>query len=136
MSGEAFLDTNVLIYAIQNDDSRARRATELLAEGGIVSVQVLNEFASTARRKLKRSWAEIRVALGLLRTLLPDVRPIGVATHEAALALADGEGFSFYDAMIVASALEAGCITLWSEDMQDGRVVGGRLTIRNPFRAQ
>ena len=133
MNAEAFLDTNVLIYATQTDDARAGRAAALLAEGGIVSVQVLNEFASTARRKLKRSWAEIRAALRSFRTLLPDVRPIGVATHEAALALADEEGFSFYDAMIVAAALEAGCTTLWSEDMQDGRVVVGRLTIRNPF---
>ena len=135
MNVEAFLDTNILIYATQVDDARAARAAELLAAGGIISVQVLNEFASTAHRKLKRPWSEVRGALGILRTLCPDVRPIGIATHGTALALAEREGFSLYDALIVAAALEAGCATLWSEDMQDGRIVAGRLTIRNPFAA-
>ena len=133
MSARSFLDTNILIYATQADDPRAARAAELLAEGGVISVQVLNEFASTARRKLKRSWPEIRTALDLVRTLCPDIRPIDAATHDDALTLAEADDFSLYDALIVAAALQASCTTLWSEDMQDGRLVAGRLTIRNPF---
>lgn len=133
MSADAFLDTNILIYATQAEDPRAERAAELLRKGGVISVQVLNEFASTASRKLRRRWPEVRTGLAALCTLCPDVRPIGLGTHEAALDLAQQEGFSFYDALIVASALEAGCTTLWSEDMQDGRIVADRLVIRNPF---
>ena len=138
MSARAFLDTNILIYATQAGDpraARAARAAELLAEGGVISVQVLNEFASTAHRRLKRSWPEIRTALDLVRTLCPDIRPLDAATHDAALTLAEADNFSLYDALIVAAALQAGCTTLWSEDMQHGRLVNGRLTIRNPFGA-
>ncbi len=133
MNARPFLDTNVLIYATQADDPRAARATELLAEGGIISVQVLNEFANTAHRKLKRPWTEIRTALDIVRTLCPDIRPLDTAIHMAALMLAEADNFSFYDALIVSAALQAGCTTLWSEDMQNGRLVSGRLTIRNPF---
>lgn len=134
MSGEVFLDTNILIYATLADDPRAATARALLATGGVISVQVLNEFASVAQRKLKRSWTEVGATLAALRILCPDVRPIDVDTHEAALGIAQRDGIAFYDALIVASALQAGCSTLLSEDMQDGRVIDGRLTICNPFR--
>jgi predicted nucleic acid-binding protein len=133
MSAEVFFDTNVLIYAVTSNDRRSARATDLLSQGGVISVQVLNEFTNVAHRKLRRSWPEIIDVLGSLRVLFPDPRPIGVATHDAALLIARRDGLAFYDSLIAASALEAGCSTLWSEDMQDGRVIGGRLTIRNPF---
>lgn len=61
------------------------------------------------------------------------VVPITIGTHEAAVALAREHAFNFYDALIVASALEAGCDTLFTEDMQHGRTIGG-LAIWNPFR--
>ena len=134
MSGEVFFDTNILIYATLADDPRAATAQALLVTGGLISVQVLNEFASTAHRKLKRSWPETKAALTALRTLCPDVRAIDADTHEAALEIAHRDGVAFYDALIIASALQAGCTTLLSEDMQDGRVIDGRLTIYNPFR--
>jgi predicted nucleic acid-binding protein len=133
MSAEVFLDTNILIYALVQNDARAARASLLLRQGGTISVQVLNEFTNTALRKFKRPWTEIIEALAALRVLFPDPRPIDPVTHEAALTIAQREGFSFYDSLIVASALEAQCSTLLSEDMQNGRVVEGRMTIRNPF---
>ena len=67
-----------------------------------------------------------------MRTALEPVRPIDVGTHEAAIALARSHGFSFYDALIVVSALEAGCDTLLTEDLQAGQRIAG-LTIVNPF---
>ncbi|MBV9735891.1 MAG: PIN domain-containing protein [Acidisphaera sp.] len=133
MSDEGFFDTNVLVYAVARDDPRAPVAADLLARGGRISVQVLNEFASTARRRLKWPWAEVMDALAAFRVLCPAPLPIGVGTHEAALEIAARDGFAFYDALIVAAALEAGCGTLWSEDMQHGQVISGRLTVRNPF---
>lgn len=132
MSG-VFFDSNVLLYTLAADDPRAAIAAALLGRGGIVSVQVLNEFANVASRKLKLSWAEVSEALALLRILCAPPLPLTVATHEAALAVAARYRFSFYDALIVASALEADCTTLFSEDMQDGQVIDGRLTIQNPF---
>lgn len=133
MSGKAFLDTNVLLYAIGQHDSRTPRAEALVEHGGIVSVQVLNELAAVAHRKLKMSRPDVTDALGAIRTLCPSVVPLTVTTHDAALLLAAKHGFHIYDALIVATALEAGCDTLYSEDMQSGQVIGGRLTIRNPF---
>lgn len=126
-----FLDTNILVYA-QSEDSRSVRAQSLLESGGIVSVQVLNEFANVLRRKLGRNWSEIVEALDDVRVLLAPALPLTAETHAAAVALAREHGFGFYDALIVASALEAGCDTLLTEDMQHGRIVGA-LAIRNPF---
>jgi predicted nucleic acid-binding protein len=133
MSGDVFFDTNVLIYTVVKDDPRAKIAVAELAKGGTISVQVLNEFVNTARRKLKRSWPEVRQALAAFNVLCPQPLALRVATHEAALEIAQRHGFSFYDSLIVASAVEAGCSTLLSEDMQNGQVIAGRLTIRNPF---
>jgi len=133
MSDRAFLDTNVLVYALGQQDDRTPAADALLAGGGVVSVQVLNELASVARRKLRMPWPEVVAALADIRILCPDPVATTVATHDAALTLAVRLGFNFYDALIVAAALEANCSILYSEDLQDGQVIEKRLTIRNPF---
>lgn len=96
---------------------------------------MLNEFAAAVRRKLRRSWPEIAQTLLDFRAALLEPLPITLATHESALEIAGRDGIAFYDALIVASALEARCSTLFTEDFQDGRVIAGRLTIRNPFAA-
>jgi predicted nucleic acid-binding protein len=134
MSDKAFFDTNLFVYAIIQDDPRSDHAEELIAQGGTVSVQVLSEFAAVARRKTKMPWVEIRRALDGIKVLCPDPLPLTLDTHGVALAIAEKYGYRIYDALIVASALEARCAILYSEDMQDGQVIDGRLTIRNPFR--
>jgi predicted nucleic acid-binding protein len=134
MIASFFLDTNILVYAVLQADHRSDTARALLRRRGIISVQVLNEFANVAHRKLGRAWPEVILALGAIRVLCPAPLPITVATHGAALLIAQQTGFQLYDAMIVASAMEADCPTLFSEDMQDGRVIHGRLTIRDPFK--
>ena len=132
-AGEDFFDTHVLLYLLSADAAKADRAEELLAGGGTVSVQVLNEFASVASRKLRMPWTEIREVLAQVRAVCV-VEPMNLETHDAALRVAGRYGLSIYDALIVAAALQAGCKTLQSEDMQDGRVIDRKLTIRNPFR--
>lgn len=126
-----FFDTNVLIYLASGDAAKADRAEALVGGGGMVSVQVLNEAAQVARRKMGMGWDEVGAMLGLRLALL-EVRPVTVQTHEAGLRLAERFGFSVWDAMIVAAAVEGGCETLWSEDLQDGMVVEG-VRVRNPF---
>lgn len=128
-----FFDTNVLLYLLSADAAKADRAEELLAAGGVVSVQVLNEFVSVAGRKLAMTWPEIRDCLGPLRASLR-VEPLTVETHDGALALAERYGVAFYDALILSAARLAGCRTLYSEDLQDGQAFEGPLTVRNPFR--
>jgi predicted nucleic acid-binding protein len=134
MSDNAFFDTNVFVYAIIQDDPRSDHAEELIAKGGTVSVQVLSEFAAVARRKTKMPWIEIRLALDSIKALCPNPLPVTIDTHREALAIAERYGYKIYDALMVASALEARCAVLYSEDMQDGQVIDHRLTIRNPFQ--
>lgn len=131
-AAEAFVDSNVVLYLLASDASRADRAEQLLAAQPCCSVQVLNEVANVARRKLAMDWAEVRELLATVKALC-DVRPLTLQSHERGVVLAGRYGFSVYDAMIVASALEAGCETLWTEDMHNGLLVENQLRIRNPF---
>jgi predicted nucleic acid-binding protein len=134
MSDKAFFDSNVLIYAMVSGDSRRERAQQLVAQGGVISVQVLNEFVAVARRKMRMPREDVIVALDAVRILFPSPVSITLDTHEVALKIAQQYGFGIYDALIASSALEANCSTLYSEDMQDGQVIEKQLTIRNPFR--
>lgn len=134
MAAKNFFDTNILIYAVAKNDPRASTAEKLLASGGLITVQSLNEFASVVRRKLGMSWKATRELLDLICVLCPDPVPISLDTHKAALRIADKYGYSIYDALIIAAALDAGCGTLYSEDLQDGQIINQQLTIRNPFR--
>ena len=127
----AFFDTNILVYA-QQADGKGDRARQLFASGGKLSVQVLNEFTSVSRRKQRRDWREIDEAVADVLTTVDPPLAITLDLHVSARALAEDHLLSFYDALIVASAIEAGCDTLYSEDMQHGRTIGG-VAIVNPF---
>ena len=129
-----FFDTNVLLYLASDDAAKADRAEAVIARGGAISVQVLNEIATVARRKMQMSWAETQAFLATLRSLLT-VHPLTVETHETGLDLAERYGLSIFDAMIAASAIGAGCKTLLSEDMQHGMMLREGLRIVNPFRS-
>ncbi len=127
----AFLDTNVLVYA-QGPGAKGEVARRLILAGGVISVQVLNEFTAVLHRKFRLDWDVIAEAVADVRTALDPVRPIDVSTHTDAVSLARSNGFSFHDSLIVASALEAGCDILLTEDLQAGRRIAG-LTVVNPF---
>jgi predicted nucleic acid-binding protein len=131
----SFFDTNVLLYLASGDDAKAERAEQLLASGGTISVQVLNEIANVASRKMRFSWERTHRLLAQIRLLLPAIVPMTLETHVVGLRLAERYNLSIYDGMIGASALGANCDTLWSEDMHDGLVMDRRLTVLNPFRA-
>ena len=132
MDAERFIDTNVLLYLLSGDASRADRAEEELAAGGIVSVQVLNEFASVASRKLDLSLAEVREVLAAVRATCAIV-PVTEETHDLGLQIAQRHKLSVWDAMILAAAKLAGCRIVLTEDMRHGQVLSG-LRLRNPFR--
>jgi predicted nucleic acid-binding protein len=132
MNNRSFFDTTLLIYSVSLEDPRAAIAEKLLTEGGHISVQVLNEFAAVARRKLDMSWEDIRDALAAVRVLCEPATPLSVRTHEAALEIASQYGYQIYDSLILAAALDAQCDVLYTEDMQNGQKIGA-LTIRNPF---
>jgi len=132
---EVFIDTNVLLYLLSADDDKADRAEMILRAGGLISVQVLNEMANVARRKLAMSWGEINEVLALVRSVC-SIAPLTLETHDKGKLVAEQYGMSVYDAMIVAAALLGGCETLYSEDMRDGLLIDDQLRICNPFTKQ
>jgi predicted nucleic acid-binding protein len=127
-----FLDSNIVLYLASEDLLKADRAQELVAEGGTISVQVLNEIANISRRKMGLSWAETRNFLLMIRGLLK-VEPITIEIHDVGISLAERYQLSVYDSMIVSAALSAECDTLLSEDLQNGLLINGRLRVLNPF---
>jgi predicted nucleic acid-binding protein len=131
-AAESFIDTNVLLYLLSEEHGKADRVEELLLHANVISVQVLNEFAAVARGKLAMSFAEIREILDVVRRSC-HVEALTVETHEQGLAVAERLGLSVYDSMIVASALRAGCRTLYSQDLQRHQLIAKQLRVVNPF---
>ncbi len=131
MSAEVFFDTNVLLYLLSGDPTKAGRAEALLADGGTISVQVLNEFASVCRRKLGLELGEVQEFVETFRAVCAVV-PVDLPLHEDGVAIAYRHNISVYDGLIVAAALRAGCRTLLTEHLNHGQRVEG-LVIVNPF---
>jgi predicted nucleic acid-binding protein len=129
---DPFFDTSVLLYLLSGDAAKADRVETLLSTRGVVSVQVLNEFAVVALRKLKMPLNEIREILDTIRAVCA-VEPITVETHDRGLAVLERYRFSLYDSMLVAAALIAGAKIIYSEDLQDGQVIDNQLRVTNPF---
>lgn len=131
MNGKAFVDTNIVVYAVSGDTKSAvARAT--LGSAQTLSLQVLNEYAHVARRKQKRSPEEIaEVTRGFRENF--EIRPITMELHDEALVLCGRYGYGFFDSLLIATALEAGCTTLYSEDLQHRQLIDKRLRIINPF---
>jgi predicted nucleic acid-binding protein len=129
---DSFFDTSVLLYLLSNDAEKADRVEQLLDERGTISVQVLNEFAVVALRKLKMPLNDVREVLNTIRAVCT-VEPVTVATHDRGLAISERYGFSLYDSVMVASALIVGGKVLYAEDLQHGQVIDAQLRIVNPF---
>jgi predicted nucleic acid-binding protein len=132
MSRDRFFDTNILVYAHTTGDSRSELARTLLVSGGTVGVQALNEFTSVARAKLKFTWQQIHSAIENILILCPNPQPLSVDLHLRARTLSERYGFSIWDGLMVAAAIEARCGTLFTEDLQHGQIIDG-LRIENPF---
>lgn len=129
---KAFLDSNILLYAIGSEPEKADRADSLVRAGGVLSVQVLNEIANVCFRKRGFAPDRVNILLGLFKGLL-QVVPVTLETHDLAMQIVVRHRITIWDANIVAAALLAGCDTLWSEDMHNGLLIQNQLTIRNPF---
>ena len=131
-AAEIFFDTNVLLYLLSGDAAKADRAEQLLAGRGMISVQVLNEFAAVAVGKFAMEIAEIRAVLAAIRAVC-NVKPLDVDTHDLGLEIAERNRYSIYDSMLLAAAIRAECSIFYSEDLQHGQTIDG-LTIVNPFK--
>lgn len=132
MPASVFFDSNTLLYLLRTDENKADRMERLLIDGGIVSVQVLNEILNVCVRKYKLDWERTDAMLASVRNAC-QVVPLDEATHVQGRSLAERYQLSIYDAMIVAAAHRANVKVLYSEDMQDGLVIEQALMVRNPF---
>ncbi|MEK6775640.1 MAG: PIN domain-containing protein [bacterium] len=134
MPDKAFIDTNVLVYFISNDDERKRKAREVMLSNAetVVSSQVINEFISTCLKKNLLSLDDVAgVSKGFMRAL--HLSPVRESTINRALKLVKKYKYSYWDSLIIASAMENDCSILYTEDMQHGQVINNRLRIVNPF---
>ena len=131
-SNSVFFDSNVVVYFASDDADKEPISAALLKTGGVVSVQVLNEFVNVARRKYKMPYADVRDVLTAVCATCTVV-PLTIETHARGLAYAERYQLSIYDGMILAAAVLAGSTTLYSEDMHDGLVIDG-VTVKNPYR--
>jgi predicted nucleic acid-binding protein len=139
MSASAFIDTNVFVYHLDGSDKRKQRVAEtivreaLASGGGCISFQVVQEWLNTALRKATTPIAPDQARAYLDVVLLPLMQVLpSAALYHRALDVQQRWRFGFYDSLIVASALNAGCTRLWSEDLQDGQRIEG-LLVKNPF---
>lgn len=129
-----FFDSNIVLYLLSQDKTRADRCEAIVEKGGVISVQVLNECVNVMLKKLEMYHSEIDEFLSVIKNIC-DVSPLSIDTHENALTLLNRYKFSWYDSLIVSAALENDCSILWSEDMHDGLLVNDKLTIKNPFES-
>ena len=133
-TAKCFADTNVAIYAVDADVAKREKALAILATRPVISTQVVNEYLNVLlnKRKLVRADAN-ELARALMATC--DVASVTPDITELAMNIGEHHQISHWDSLIVAAALATGCDTLYSEDMQDGQVFEGRLTVKNPFVA-
>ncbi len=137
-----FIDSNLWVYAFietQKEESWKREVILQLLEDVnkrdsiIVSIQVINEFHWILQRKylIDENIIKKKVLNGIVK--LARIMPIDLDTYKSAFSVRDKINISFWDSLIVASSLKNECSTLYTEDMQDGQVIGNRLKIVNPF---
>ncbi len=134
MSGKVFFDTNVLVYLYSSDEHEKRDKAVSLVEnaGGIISTQVINELINVLHRKFNVEYGKIEMAVRELENVF-HVSTVTQETIHRALVIGSGTGYSWFDSLIIASAIESGCDVLYSEDMRHNHTIDGTITIDNPF---
>ena len=135
MPDRTFIDTNILIYFISNEKKKKLRAKEIIFSNQevYISAQVISEFISVCLSKKLLSIAEITP---LIDNFLSALRFSSVeeSTIKKALQIKQDYNFSYWDSLVIASAIENNCSILYTEDMQDGQIICDSVTIINPFK--
>jgi len=127
-----FADSNVLIYAVDVDSPKKQIAIPLLLTGPIISTQVVNECSNVLRKKFQLDYTRIAEIIdNYLKTVT--VVPVTMQTINIAWKMGEKYAYSYYDSLVIASALENDCTIFYSEDLQHGQVIENRLRIENPF---
>lgn len=132
MNDNYFLDTNILIYALDKSGDKKTAAIDLLTEDAMISTQVINEISNVLRKKHKFEYSLIA---NIIEEYLQSLKLVLINKETIKLAwfIAEKYNYSYYDSLIISSALENNCSILYSEDMQHNQLIEKRLTIMNPF---
>ena len=133
-TGPITIDTNIVIYALGDEGRKTELAEDAVGRAAFVSVQLLNELANVLSRKHGRAWPAVEEKIADVKLTIGNVLPLDSQATDEALRIAARYRLSFYDSLMIAVALAGGAGTLYSEDMQHGLIIDGRLTITNPFR--
>ena len=135
MKDKVFLDTNFLVYLYSENEIKKREiAYQILnTHYCITSLQAFNEASNVWFKKFYFNGAKIQKYLENIEIVCDEILMIGRGTITTALSLKDQYGFSYFDCLMLASALESDCDTIMTEDMNDGQVINNLLKIENPF---
>ena len=135
MRDKVFLDTNILIYMYAKDDENKRKVAQQVLDDNIclTSIQVLNEISNVLSKKFLLSTMQILSILDNIEMVCDDALPVQRETINTALRIKDRYGFSFFDCLMLASAIEGNCHVIFTEDMSDGQIINETLKIVNPF---
>ncbi len=134
MTDKPTLDTNVLIYAFgKQDDDRKQIAKNIISKCTVISLQVANETVYVLLRKFKFTPTELNKVIEFMKLNFV-ISDLNIHILDQTIKISAQYGLSFWDSMMVASALNNHCSILYSEDMQDKQIIEGRLQIINPFK--
>jgi len=131
-----FIDSNILIYALAQDGALSHKkqiAVNLLSQNPMLSTQIISECSNVLRRKFNWTYPEIRETLEFVLKISALLN-VSVDTIQQAWLIAEKYSYSYFDSLVLASALESSCDVLYSEDMQAGQLIENRLTIINHFK--
>jgi len=132
MRDKVFLDSNVILYAFGGERTKKEIIKILIRERPLISVQVVNEVINVLTKKFNFSTLEVKEVFDFFKAKA-EIILINLHTIDIALTVKTRDNFSYWDSLIVASAIESGCSILFTEDMQHGQVIEDVLTIKNPF---
>ena len=136
MNDRAFLDTNILIYFYSEDDEYKRNTAyhTLNSHDCVTNIQALNESCNVWFKKYNWDAKKIEAHLNNIELVCDEVLSIHRNTINEALVLKDRYGYSYYDCLMLASALDGYCRIIYTEDMSDGQIINDTLKIVNPFK--
>ena len=135
MPDKVFLDTNILIYLYSESEANKRQVAYRILDNHycVTNLQALNEASNTWFRKYSWESSKIHSHLDNIELVCDIILPISRATINMALSIKDRYGYSYYDCIMLSSALESNCSIIFTEDMNNGQIISDRLTVINPF---
>lgn len=138
MRDKAFLDTNILIYLYTEDDKNKRDAVRNILDdyNCVTSLQTLNEVSNVLFKKFSLNSIQIKNHLNNVEMVCSDIIPVHRYTIDKALELKEHYGYSYFDCLMLASAIESNCQIIFTEDMSNGQIIENVLTIANPFSSE